>query len=48
MADIYDIADLQILDRYAQKEGYKGLGDYLPQLQAWNLSFWASVNFNRG
>ena len=38
MVEIYDIADLHILDRYAQREGYSGLGEYMPYLQSLSLS----------
>ncbi len=38
MTKIFDIYDLQTLDRFARREGYSGLGDYLPILRNWDLS----------
>ena len=38
MAGIYDLEDLQTLNRFAQREGYSGLGEYLPTLRTWNIS----------
>jgi len=38
MDEFYTIEDLRTLDRFAQKEGYNGLREYLPTIRAWNLS----------
>jgi len=38
MAEIFDIDDLHILDRFAKKEGYANFRDYLPTLQTWDIS----------
>lgn len=37
MTEIFEIDDLQTLDRFAKKEGYTGLGDYLPTIHTWNI-----------
>ncbi|MSR85817.1 hypothetical protein EXS74_00305 [Candidatus Woesearchaeota archaeon] len=37
MAEIYNIRDLQTLERFAQREGYTRLADYLPTLYTWNI-----------
>lgn len=37
MAEIFDFDDLQTVKRFAQREGYRGLADYLPVLQAWDI-----------
>ncbi len=37
MAEVFEITDLRILDRFAQKQGYSGLAEYLPTLHTWDI-----------
>lgn len=37
MAEVYTLEDLQTLDKFAKRQGYSGLADYLPVLHTWDI-----------